>query len=1068
MSQKQLSDQHHRIPLKHFYSDVNLHKVSATPDCFKKVHVETRRNKGEPEDLPLFLGEETSNLTVGVRVRPLLTREQNDASVANVVSVDGNEVKVMNESGMAYTFIYDYCFWSCDSEYPRFASQDMVFTTMVQPLIDKAFLGYNACLLAYGQTGSGKSYSMMGIDIDVDNSIGKEAGIIPRFCHELFERIASLDDSDVRAGKFMSSNAKVEVSYFEIYNEKIHDLLAGSYDGGKRTPLKVREHPVFGPYVVDLSVRGVTSYEDVKDWLTTGNNQRATATTGMNEKSSRSHSIFSIALTQTEEDTMEGRHHHKHCRHSKINLVDLAGSERLSHTCSSGDRLREGVSINRSLLTLGKVITALAENGSGKKKSFVPYRDSILTWLLRESLGGNSRIMMLATISPANIHLEETLATLRFACQAGTIVNRVCINEDPQGRLIRELQAEIERLCAERQMKMGVPRRLLQSDKSVANDSDGKIETLKEQLREAEELAQDKKSWTECLEEAGKQKSAEVNYFQRCGLALQFDWKQHSPCLVNLTADLSLTGTLLYLLPAGVVRIGRSGVTTEDQQPDIALSGPLVQSHHCTIENMDSKLTLIPGCDGETFVNGELAKERTGLRHGDRVVIGRDHYFRVSNPFESSTTTAEQLADYEFACQEILRIQEEKHHAEMDEVKRQAIQQIEEAKKEAEREMGFQQMNYEQQLKQMGITLEEQRCALADVQSKKDELERKKKMLETVVQKRNTLQETAIDFIVTPYNSNFLQEVEAALNETVLESGSTLKQGTRLCNSCGCIGLHELTVAVQEANQHCKELGINFEFCQQHIIGASGPEPAVRVRDTHKHMAAFWKPAHFMEWLCHLRDYESTDNLNELLDIDLSWQDDYWNGNREGAAAHNSSQVSVSLHQSKQELEDRIQHMSMELPSRNDCALESSQNSFSLLDKTDTADGTKYIHHISNCLEQMETLANRLRKLCKNRTEPQGVNETLDSLHRNIIQRLRFVLGISHDHEVSFSHQCDSSKNSPELSGNSPQKRYFVNPPSHDLPRKSNLRSPCSTPSARTQKAVRFFLTTSQEDQSCE
>ena len=104
----------------------------------------------------------------------------------------------------------------------------------------------------------------MGIDIDVDNSIGKEAGIIPRFCHELFERIASLDDSDVGAGKFMSSNAKVEVSYFEIYNEKIHDLLAGSYDGGKRTPLKVREHPVFGPYVVDLSVRGVTSYEDVK------------------------------------------------------------------------------------------------------------------------------------------------------------------------------------------------------------------------------------------------------------------------------------------------------------------------------------------------------------------------------------------------------------------------------------------------------------------------------------------------------------------------------------------------------------------------------------------------------------------------------------------------------------------------------------------------------------------------------------------------------------------------------------------------------------------------------------
>jgi Kinesin-like protein len=163
ISQKQLSDQHHRIPLRHFYSEVNLHKVSATPDCFKKVHVESRKNKGEPEDLSVLLGEEMSNLTVGVRVRPLIMREQNDASVVNVVSVNGNEVKVVCESGMAYTFTYDYCFWSCDSEHPRFASQDMVFTTMVQPLIDRAFLGYNACLFAYGQTGSGKSYRFVYI-----------------------------------------------------------------------------------------------------------------------------------------------------------------------------------------------------------------------------------------------------------------------------------------------------------------------------------------------------------------------------------------------------------------------------------------------------------------------------------------------------------------------------------------------------------------------------------------------------------------------------------------------------------------------------------------------------------------------------------------------------------------------------------------------------------------------------------------------------------------------------------------------------------------------------------------
>jgi hypothetical protein len=158
MSQKQLSDQHCRTPFKRVSSEVNLNKVSATPDCFRKVHMETRRNKCEPEDLSVLLGEETSNVIVGVRVRPLIMREQDDTSVVTVVSVNGSEIKVMRESGMAYTFTYDYCFWSCDPQHPRFASQDVVFTTMVQPLIDKVFLGYSASLFAYGQTGSGKSY----------------------------------------------------------------------------------------------------------------------------------------------------------------------------------------------------------------------------------------------------------------------------------------------------------------------------------------------------------------------------------------------------------------------------------------------------------------------------------------------------------------------------------------------------------------------------------------------------------------------------------------------------------------------------------------------------------------------------------------------------------------------------------------------------------------------------------------------------------------------------------------------------------------------------------------------
>lgn len=231
--------------------------------------------------------------------------------------------------------MYDHCFISHnDPTKPGHASQETVFNSMVLPLVQNAFEGYNVCLFAYGQTGSGKSYSMMGAEPSQPNSneINPDAGIIPRFCKELFSRISSQPENE---------NVSVEISYFEIYNEKIHDLLINNGNTTRRAPLKVREHPAFGPYIVDLSQHSVRNYEDLKAWLKIGNSQRATASTGMNEKSSRSHSIFSIILSQEKNkgqsvDTKAS----ENGRRSKINLVDLAGSERLSTTCASGDRLR--------------------------------------------------------------------------------------------------------------------------------------------------------------------------------------------------------------------------------------------------------------------------------------------------------------------------------------------------------------------------------------------------------------------------------------------------------------------------------------------------------------------------------------------------------------------------------------------------------------------------------------------------------------------------------------------------------------------------------------------------------
>lgn len=411
---------------------------SRTPECFSKVSLEMptpRSSQRNTETLRLSQknddasvdgktkenNSEISNLTVAVRVRPMNSKECTTPSVINVISVDDKEITVLagtnadSSAGVSHSFFYDYAFWSCNRHHDNYADQDTVFKGTTMPLIDKAFEGYNACLFAYGQTGSGKSYSMMGIDSGIhemlfffffakrincncfvfftDDDLTKpnsEAGIIPRFCHELFRRIDELKEKVC---------AEIEVSYFEIYNEKIHDLLAvtpsliggqHSTPGGgqlKRPALRVREHPAWGPYVVDLNTHPVDSHAALKNWLAVGNSQRATAATGMNDKSSRSHSIFSIILNLSEindENQTEnsGRVRKQQTKRSKISLVDLAGSERVSHTCASGERLKEGVSINKSLLTLGKVIAALAD---AKRHSFVPYRESVLTWLLRVS-----------------------------------------------------------------------------------------------------------------------------------------------------------------------------------------------------------------------------------------------------------------------------------------------------------------------------------------------------------------------------------------------------------------------------------------------------------------------------------------------------------------------------------------------------------------------------------------------------------------------------------------------------------------------------------------------------------
>ncbi|XP_041126299.1 kinesin-like protein KIF1A isoform X16 [Polyodon spathula] len=376
-----------------------------------------------------------ASVKVAVRVRPFNSREISKDSKC-IIQMTGNTTTILNpkQPKENKSFNFDYSYWSHTSPADiNYASQQQVYRDIGEEMLQHAFEGYNVCIFAYGQTGAGKSYTMMG------RQEKDQLGIIPLMCEDLFSRI---NDSNIDN----SLSYSVEVSYMEIYCERVRDLLNPKNKGN----LRVREHPLMGPYVEDLSKLAVTSYNDIQDLMDSGNKARTVAATNMNETSSRSHAVFNIIFTQKTQDAESDNTSEKV---SKISLVDLAGSERADSTGAKGTRLKEGANINKSLTTLGKVISALAEDsGSNKNKkkkkaeNFVPYRDSVLTWLLRENLGGNSRTAMVAALSPADINYDETLSTLRYADRAKQIRCNAVINEDPNNRLVRELKEEVSRL----------------------------------------------------------------------------------------------------------------------------------------------------------------------------------------------------------------------------------------------------------------------------------------------------------------------------------------------------------------------------------------------------------------------------------------------------------------------------------------------------------------------------------------------------------------------------------------------------------------------------------------------
>uniref|UniRef100_A0A8C4FCA0 Kinesin family member 13A n=1 Tax=Dicentrarchus labrax TaxID=13489 RepID=A0A8C4FCA0_DICLA len=479
-----------------------------------------------------------------------------------------------------------------ESNVPKYAGQEVVFKCLGEGILENAFQGYNACIFAYGQTGSGKSFSMMGN--------GEQPGLIPRLCCSLFERVH-------REGN-EGHTFKVEVSYMEIYNEKVRDLLDPK---GSRQSLKVREHKVLGPYVDGLSQLAVTNFEDIEVLMSEGNKSRTVAATNMNEESSRSHAVFSIIVTQTLYDLQSGNSGEKV---SKLSLVDLAGSERVSKTGAAGERLKEGSNINKSLTTLGCVISALADQSAGKGKAkFVPYRDSVLTWLLKDNLGGNSKTAMIATVSPAADNYEETLSTLRYADRAKRIVNHAVVNEDPNARIIRELREEVEKLKVQ----------LSQAESMKAPE-------LKEKLHESEKLIQEMTvTWEEKLRKTEEIATERQKQLESMGISLETSGIKvgEDKCfLVNLNADPALNELLVYYLKEHT-RVGA------DTSQDIQLFGIGIQPEHCVLELCpDGDVTLMPIGNARTCVNGTMIDSLVHLWHGDRILWGNNHFFRINLP----------------------------------------------------------------------------------------------------------------------------------------------------------------------------------------------------------------------------------------------------------------------------------------------------------------------------------------------------------------------------------------------------------------------------------------------------
>eukprot|EP01137_Pigoraptor_chileana_P032728 Opistho-2@22588 len=584
----------------------------------------------------------TDNVKVAVRVRPFNSREK-DRNAKVIIKMEGNNTYISDPNAPGEKpreFSFDFSYWSHDgfkeradgyleAAQARYADQTKVFDDLGRGVLSNAWEGYNCSLFAYGQTGSGKSYSMVGY--------GTNKGIVPVVSEELFKGIDN--------HKGTPTQFQVTFSMLEIYNEQVRDLLQPKVEKGG---MKVRENPKKGFYVENLTIVPVNSYAEIEKRIAEGTLNRTVAATQMNATSSRAHTIVSINFAQKNKND-QGQEMQKV---SNINLVDLAGSERADSTGATGDRLKEGSAINQSLSTLGNVIAALADKSGGKKNVLVPYRDSMLTKLLKNALGGNSKTVMIAALSPADINFDETLSTLRFADRAKRIKTQAVINENPTEKLIRELKEENARLLA--MLKGGAPPGGAPGGTLTEDDMERMRKQLEDEIRsqlhtnEQEMTDMSTVGFNERLKEAQLHAKAEND--RDAKIAAE---KKSTPHFWNLNEDPQLTAVVVHFARPGVTLLGNKSA---NPVPEIVLAGLSIMKEHAIITNTDNKVKIKVGTpNARILVNGEQITGEIALNDKDRLVFGSSHTFVFENPKAPNDKLKIEQVDWSFVQKEIAR-----------------------------------------------------------------------------------------------------------------------------------------------------------------------------------------------------------------------------------------------------------------------------------------------------------------------------------------------------------------------------------------------------------------------------